>query len=52
MEDIVSRSTIKLIKNHKRIINDPDIIAILYEGSEEPNKEPEPINTLKTILGA
>ena len=33
MEDIVNRSTIKLIKNHRRIINDPDIIAILYEGA-------------------
>jgi hypothetical protein len=34
MEDVVSRSTMKLIKNHRRIINDPDIIAILYEGAE------------------
>jgi hypothetical protein len=52
MEDIVNRSTIKLIKNHRRIMNDPDIIAILYEGAEENNKEPEPTNILKTILGA
>jgi len=52
IEDIVNRSTIKLIKNHRRIINDPDIIAILYEGNEEGSKDPEPTNTLKTILGA
>lgn len=52
MEDIVNRSTIKLIKNHHRIITDPDIIAILYEGAEEQNKDPDPTNILKTILGA
>jgi len=30
MEDIVNKSIIKLIRNHQRIINDPDINAILY----------------------
>jgi hypothetical protein len=51
MEDIVNRSIIKLVRNHHRIINDPDINAILYEGAEEPTKEPDPTNILKTILG-
>lgn len=30
MEDIVNKSIIKLVRNHHRIINDPDINAILY----------------------
>jgi len=33
MEDIVNRSIIKLVRNHRRMINDPDINAILYEGA-------------------
>jgi hypothetical protein len=33
MEDIVNRSIIKLVRNHHRIIHDPDINAILYEGA-------------------
>ena len=52
MEDIVNRSIMKLVRNHHRIINDPDINAILYEGIEEQPREPDPTNTLKTILGA
>lgn len=52
MEDIVNRSIVKLVRNHHRIINDPSINAILYEGTEEPPQEQDPINTLKSILGA
>jgi hypothetical protein len=52
MEDIVNKSIIKLVRNHHRIINDPDINAILYEGAEEQNKEADTTNTLKSILGA
>jgi hypothetical protein len=51
MEDIVNRSTMKLVRNHHRIINNPDINAILYEGTEEQPNETDPINTLKAILG-
>jgi hypothetical protein len=52
MEDIVNKSIVKLVRNHHRIINDPDINAILYEGAEEQPKEVDNSNTLKAILGA
>lgn len=52
MEDIVNKSIIKLVRNHHRIINDPDINAILYEGAEEQPEEADSSNTLKAILGA
>ena len=52
MEDIVNKSIIKLVRNHHRIIADPDINAILYEGSEEHPKDLDPTNTLKAILAA
>ncbi len=52
MQDIVNKSIIKLVRNHQRIINDPDINAILYEGAEEQNKEIDNTNSLKLILGS
>lgn len=33
-------------------MNDPDIIAILFEGVEDQNKEPDATNILKSTLGA
>ncbi len=30
-EDIVNKSIIKLVRNHKRIINDSDINDIIYD---------------------
>jgi hypothetical protein len=32
-EDIVNKSIIKLCRNHKRIINDDDIIDIIYDAN-------------------
>jgi hypothetical protein len=34
-EDIVNKSIIKLCRNHKRIINDDDVLQIIYDGNDK-----------------
>ena len=48
-EDIVNKSIIKLCRNHKRIINDDEVLEIIYDNNERIVKEPE-TNILKIII--
>jgi hypothetical protein len=34
-EEIVNRAVVKLCRNHKRIINDDDILEIIYDSTEK-----------------
>lgn len=50
-EEIVNRAVVKLCRNHKRIINDDDILEIIYDSTEKIVKQPE-TNILKVIIMA
>ena len=47
-EEIVNRAIVKLCRNHKRIINDDEILQIIYDSNDKIVKEPE-TNILKVI---
>ncbi len=48
-EEIVNRAIVKLCRNHKRIINDDEILQIIYDSNDKIVKEPE-TNILKVII--
>ena len=37
-EDIINRSVVRLCRNHKKIMNDQDILSIIYADSEKISK--------------